>query len=149
MEIIIIKWIFIPPHPLTNFEIQKYKNEPRFNGVYSRDNLPKIKDGAYVINLDEYSDIGTYWVAFYVHNDDVTYFDSFGVEHSPNEIKAFINRPSPSASHNKNIKTNIFRMQAYDSIICGYFCIGFIDLKMVNAILLNMIFMKHQIYTQI
>ena len=50
----------MPPHPLTNFEIQKYyQNEPRFNGGYSRDNLQKIKDGAYTINLDEYSDIGT------------------------------------------------------------------------------------------
>ena len=54
----------MPPHPLTNFEIQKcYKNESNFNGVYSRDNLPKIKDGAYVINLDEYSDIGIHWVS--------------------------------------------------------------------------------------
>ena len=79
------------PHPLTNFEIQKYyQNEPRFNGVYSRDNLPKIKDGAYIINLDEYSDIGTHWVALYVQNNNVTYFDSFGVEHIPKEIKAFI-----------------------------------------------------------
>ena len=54
-------------HPLTNFEIQKYyKNEPRFNGVYSRNNLPKkIKDGAYVINLDEYEDIGTHWIALF------------------------------------------------------------------------------------
>ena len=44
----------IPPHPLTNFEIQKhYQSESRFNGVYSRDNPPEIKDGAYVINLDE------------------------------------------------------------------------------------------------
>ena len=77
-------------HPLTNFEIQKYyQNEPRFNGVYSRDNLPKIKDGAYIINLDEYSDIGTHWVALYVQNN-VTYFDSFGVEHIPKEIKTFI-----------------------------------------------------------
>ena len=64
-----------------------YKNEPRFNGAYSRDNLPKIKDGAYVINLDEYSDIGTHWVALYLNNNNnnnnnnVTYFDSFGVEH--------------------------------------------------------------------
>ena len=74
----------MPPHPLTNFEIQKhYQNEPRFNGVFSRDNLPKIKDGAYIINLDEYSDVGTYWVAAHVNNDDVTYFDSFGVEHIP------------------------------------------------------------------
>ena len=57
----------MPPNPLTNFEIQKYyKKEPRFNGVCSRDNLPKIKDGPYVINLDEYSDIGTHWVALYV-----------------------------------------------------------------------------------
>ena len=93
----------MPPHPLTNFEIQKYyKNEPRFNGVYSRDNLPKIKDGAYVINLDEYSDIGTHWVTLYINNNDVTYFDSFGVEHIPKEIKTFIN--------SKNIKTNIFRI---------------------------------------
>ena len=65
----------MPPHPLTNFEIQKYYlNEQKFNGVYSRDNLPvKIKDWAYIINIDEYSDIGTHWVALYVYNDDVTY----------------------------------------------------------------------------
>ena len=109
------------PHPLTNFEIVKYyENESRFNGVYSRDNLPnKIKDGAYVINQDDYSDIGTHWIAFYVKNNVVTYFDSSGVEHIPKEIKASI--------INRNIKTNIFRVQAYDSITCGYFCIAFID----------------------
>ena len=78
--------------------------------------MPKIKDGAYVINLDECSDIGTHWVAFYVNNNNITYFDSFEVEHIPKEIKTFIN--------NKNIKTNIFRIQAYDSIMRGYFCIG-------------------------
>ena len=119
----------MPPHSLTNFEMQKYyQNEPRFNGVYSRDNLPnKIKDGAYVINLDEYSDIGTHWVALYVSNNDVTYFDSFGVEHIPKEIKAFIS--------NKNIKTNIFRIQAYDSIMCGYFYAGFIDFMLAGKTL--------------
>ena len=58
----------------------------------------------------------------YVHNDDVTYFNSFGVEHILKEIKTFIN--------NKNIKTNIFRIQAYDSIMCGHFCIEFIDLML-------------------
>ena len=80
----------MPPHPLTNFEIQKhYQNEPKLNGVYSRDNLLKINDGAYVLNLDEYFDIGTHWVALYVWNNDITYFDSFGVEHIPKEIKAF------------------------------------------------------------
>ena len=110
----------MPPHPLTNFEIQKYyQNEPRFNGVYSRDNLPKIRDGAYVINLDEYSDIGTQWVALCVQNNDVTYFDSFWVKHIPKETKTFVG--------NKNLITNIFRIQAYDSIMYGLFCIGFID----------------------
>ena len=109
------------PYPLTNFEIQKYyENEPRSNGVSSRDNLPKIMYRGYVINLDEYSDIGTHWVALWVNNsNNVTYFDSFGVEHIPKEIKAFIK--------NKNIKTNFFRIQAYDLIMCGYFCIGFIN----------------------
>ena len=105
----------MPPHPLTNFEIQKYyQNEPRFNGVYSRDNPPKllnsaeIKDGAYIINLDEYSDFGTHWVALYVNNNDVTYFDSFGVEHIPKEIKTFINCPLSFASQNDNIILKYF-----------------------------------------
>ena len=90
----------MPPHRLTNFEIIKYyENESRFKDVYSRDNLPnKIKDGAYVINLDQYSDIGTHWIALYVKNNGITDFDSFGVEHIPKEIKAFIK--------NKNIETN-------------------------------------------
>ena len=77
------------PHPLTNFKIQKYyKNEPRFNGVFSRNSLPKkIKDGAYIINLDEHANV-------------CTHFDSFGVEYILEEIKDFIG--------NKNIKNNIF-----------------------------------------
>ena len=80
------------PYPLTNFEIQKYyENKSRFNGVYSRDNLPRIKDGVYVINLDEYSDIGTHWVALWINDNTVTYFDSFRVEHTPKKIKAFVN----------------------------------------------------------
>ena len=98
----------MPLHSLANFEIQKYyQNEPRFNGVYSRDNLPKKRDETYVINLDEYSDIGTYLLALYVHNNDVTYFDSFGIEHISKEIKTFIDRSLP-------ITKNIFRIQAYD-----------------------------------
>ena len=73
----------MPPHPLTNFEIQKYyENEPRFNGVFSRYNLPKeIKDGAYVINLDEHADTGTHWIALFCKKNEVIYFGSFGVEH--------------------------------------------------------------------
>ena len=119
-----------------------YENESRFNGVCSRDNLPnKIKDGAYVINLDEYSDNGTHWIALYVKNKVVTYFDSFGVEHIPKEIIKFINRPS----QNKNIMTNIFRIQAYDSIMCGYFCIGFIDLCLKEKHWLNIRIFFHLI----
>ena len=121
----------LPEHPLTNFEIQEYyQNEPRFNGVFGRDNLPNIiKNGAYVINLDEYCDIGIHWVALYVQNTSVydtyvnnkivTYFDSFGVEHIPKEIMKFIDC--------KKIITNIYRIQAYDSIMCGYFCIRFMN----------------------
>ena len=107
----------MPPHSIINFEIQKYcQNEPRFNGVYSRDNLPRIKDVEYIINLDEYSDIKIHWIALYVQNNDVTYFDSFGVKQISKEIRTFIG--------NKSIK-NIVRIQACDSIMCRYFCIRF------------------------
>ena len=111
----------LPFHPLPNFEISDYyKNEPKFNGVYSRNNLPKtIKKGAYVINLDEYENIGTHWIALFVKPKYAVYFDSFGVEYIPKEINKFIS--------NKEIKANIFRLQAYDSIMCGYFCIEFIN----------------------
>ena len=117
----------MPPHPLTNFEIQEYyQNGPRFYGVYPKDNLPKITDGAYVINLDEYSNIETHWVALYTHNN-VIYFNSFGVEHITKEIKAFVK--------NKNITRNIFRIQAYDLIMCRYFCISFIDFMLAGKTL--------------
>ena len=111
-----------PPYPITNFEIlEYYQNEPRFNGVFSRDNLPNIiKNGAYVINLDEYHDIGTHWLALYVNNKTIIHFDSFGGEHIQKEIIKFI-------GNKKKIITNIYRIQAYDSIMCGYFCIGFIN----------------------
>ena len=91
------------PHPLTNFEVQKYyQNEPRFNDFFSRNNLPKtIKDGTYVINLDEYGDVGTHWIALFCNRNDIVYFDSFRVEHITEEIKEFI--------RNKNTKANIFR----------------------------------------
>ena len=118
--------LLMPPHPLTNFQIQKYyQNEPRFNGVSSRNNLPlKIKDKAYVISLDEFADVGTYWIALFCNRNEIAYFDSFGVEHIPEEIKEFIG--------NKNIKANIFRVQANDSVMCGYFCIGFIDFMLAG-----------------
>ena len=96
------------PHSLINFEIQEYyQNESKFNGVYSRNNLPKVKDGAYVINQDEFKSIRTHWIALYVNANNITYFDSF--EHIPKEIKKFLG--------NKNIITNIYEIQAYDSIM--------------------------------
>ena len=110
---------------MNNMEIQKYyQNEPRFNEVHSRDNLSKdIKIGAYVINLDEYTDFGTHWTALYALNNDITYFDSGN--------KNFIG--------NKNIKINIFRIQANNSTMCRYFYTGFIELCLQAKIWLNVL----------
>ena len=121
----------LPFHPLTNIEISEYyANEPRFNGVYSRNNLPnKIKKGAYVINLDEYENAGTHRVSLFVKPKYTVYFDSFGIEHIPKEFNKFIG--------NNEIKSNIFRIQAYDSIMCGYFCIEFINYMLKGKKLLD------------
>ena len=120
----------LPFHPLTNIEISEYyKNEPRFNGVYPRNNLPnKIKKGVYVINLGEYENTGTHWVSLFVKPKYMIYFDSFGIEHIPKEINKFIRN---------DIKSNIFRIQAYNSIMCGYFCIEFINYMLKGMTLLN------------
>ena len=108
----------MPSHPLTNFDIQRYyQDEHRFNGVYSRDNLPnKLQYEVYVTNLDEYVDVGTHLIYLYVNDNNGTYSE---IEYIPKEIKKFIG--------NNNITTNIFRMQAYNSVMYGYFCSGFID----------------------
>ena len=110
----------MPPHLLTNFEIQKwYQNEPIFNGVYSRDILPnKIKNETYVITLDEYSNIGKNRITLYSLNNNVIYFDRFGVEHNPKRIKIFVDKST--------IIIIFFRTEAYDSVMCGYFCVAFI-----------------------
>ena len=79
---------------------------------------------SYVLNLDEYAEVGTHWIALFCRRSEIVYFDSFGVEHVPEEIKEFIG--------NKNIKANIFRVQANDSVMCGYFCIGFIDFMLAG-----------------
>ena len=77
--------------------------------VYSRNNLFKMRDGAYIINLFDYESIATHWIALYVNPKNVTYSDRFGVENIPKEIRKFI--------RNKNIIANIYRIQAYDSIM--------------------------------
>ena len=121
----------LPFHLLTNIEINEYYiNEPRFNGVYSRNNLStKIKKGAYVINLEEYENTGTHWVALFVKTNEAIYFDSFGREHITKEIEHAIG--------NKEIKASIFRLQAYDSIMCGYYCIEFINYMLKGKTLLD------------
>ena len=71
-------------------------------------------------------------------NNDVIYFDSFEVEHIPNKIKAFIDC-------SLSITTNVFRIQAYDSIMCGYFCIGFIDFMLATKTLTEFTNLFHKI----
>ena len=101
------------PYPLTNFEMQNYyQDQPKSIGVYSRNKA-----------------IGNHWITLYVNGDDVTYFDSFGAENIPKEISKFID--------NKNITTNTYRIQAIDSIMYGYFCIGFIDFMLKSKSLLD------------
>ena len=78
----------MPPHRVTNFKLEKYyQHESRFNGIYSRNNLPKkLKHRAYVINFDGYADVCTHWIALFCNRSEIVYFDSFGVEHVPGEI---------------------------------------------------------------
>ena len=96
-----------------------------------------MKIGGYVINLDEYEDAGTHWIALYFKNEKVVYFDGFGVEHVPKEIIKFIK--------NKGIIANIFRLQAYYSIMCGYFCFKFIDYMFDDKTLILLIYFHHTI----
>ena len=90
--------------------------------------LKKLKDRAYIINIDEYANIGTPWIALFRKKNEITYSDSFGVKYIPEEIKEFIKK----FPRIKNIKTNIFRVQEDNSIMCGYFCIGFIDFMLAG-----------------
>ena len=115
----------ILPHPnILN------QNEPGFNGGFSRDNIAnKIKDGNYLINLDEYADTGTHPITLFCAKNKVNYFDSFRVEHVPKEIEKFI--------EHKNIKTKIVRIPSNNSIMCGYFCIGFIGFMFAGKILID------------
>ena len=130
---------FLAPHDLlTNSKIQKYyQNEPRVNDVYSGNSLPeKIKNGAYMINLDKYKDTGTHSVALFCNKKQVIYFDSFGVEHVPEEIKKFI--------RDKNVISNIFRIQSNNSITCSYFFLGFINYLLAGKRLID--FASHPLW---
>ena len=120
----------MPPHTLTNFEIQKcYLNKPKFNGFYSRNNLPNTKERVYIINIDEYKSMRTHWIALCLNGDNVTHLDSFRVENFLKQFKIFI--------RNKNTAINIYGIQANDSIMFGYLSVGFIDFMFKGKSLLN------------
>ena len=115
--------------------------------MYSRNNLPnKIKKGAYVISLDEYENTGTHSISLFVKPKYKVYFDSFGIEYFPKKINKFIDNDTTKSTTEPSslersaiarIKSNIFRIQAYDSIMCGYFCIEFINYMLRGKTLLD------------
>ena len=82
------------------------------------------KNKGWIINLDEYADVVIHWIALFCNKSEIVYFDSFGAEHVHEEIKEFFG--------NKNIKANILRIQANNSVMCGYFSIGFIDFMLAG-----------------
>ena len=106
----------------------------RFNGVFSRNNLPNLKNGANIITLDHIKNTGTHWVVVFVKKDELIYFDSLGVEYIPKKIMEKIEHSSLGI---KNIKTSIFRIQDYNSIMCGYFCILFIEYMLNGKTLID------------
>ena len=107
-------------HPLRNIEITKYFNyKPRFNDFFSRNNLPRIKARVYVINLDDKKSKGTRWVSLLIGINTAVYFDSFRIEYIPQKVLSKI--------RDKSITHNKFRTQDNVSIMCGFYCVAFIE----------------------
>ena len=96
---------------------------------FSRNNVPRIKDGAYVINLDDQNSKGTHWVSLFINKNLAIYFDSFGIEYIPQEVLRKI--------RDKSITLNIFRIQDNESIMCGFYCIAFIEYMLAGKTLLD------------
>ena len=84
---------------------------------------------AYIINFYEHESTGTHWIALYMNGNNIIYFDSFGIKHISKEINEIMG--------NKNFIRNIYRIQESDSILCGYFCIWFIDFMLKGKSLLD------------
>ena len=99
------------------------------NGVFSRNYLPRIKDEAYVINLDDKNSKGAHWVSLFVNKNLSVYFDSFGIEYITQEVLNKI--------QNKSITHNIFRMQDNESIFCRFYCVAFIEYMLAGKTLLD------------
>ena len=109
-----------PFHPLNDIEITNYfKYEARFNDVFSRNNLPEIKDGAYFINLDGKNNKETHWVSLFIDKNTAVYFDSFGIE--------YISQDKLDKISDKSITHSVFRIQDDESFMCGFYCIAFIE----------------------
>ena len=87
--------------------------------LFQKNNLPRIKDGAYVINLDDKNSKETHWVSLFIDRNTAIYFDSFGIEYIPQEVLNKIK--------DKSITHNIFRIQNNESVMCGFYCIAFIE----------------------
>ena len=114
-------------HPLSNIDITKYFNyKPRFNDNFSRNNLPRINDGACVKNLDF---IILNWVLLFVDKNRAVWFDSFGTEYVPQEVL--------KKTNDKSITDNIFRIQDDDSVMFGSYCIAFIGYMIATKVLLD------------
>ena len=112
-------------YPLSNIEITKSFNyKPRFNSVYSKNNLPRIKDRVYVINLHDNQSKGTHWVSLFIDRNTAVYFDSVGTEYIPQDVLNKIK--------DQSITHNIFRIQSNDSVGCRFYCIAFIEYLQEN-----------------
>ena len=94
-----------------------------------RNNLSRIKDGAYVINLDDKKSKGIHWILLFIDGNTNVYFDSFGIEYIPLEVLKKI--------RDKSITHYIFRIQSDDSIRCGFYFIAFIEYMLAGKILLD------------
>ena len=97
--------------------------------LFSINNLPKIKDGAYVINLNDKNSKGTHWVSLFTDRNLDVYFDFFGIDYIPQEV---LNKDK-----NKSTTHNIFRIQDNESIMCRFNCIAFIEYMLARKNLLD------------
>ena len=120
----------VPLHPSNNMEITNYFNyEPKFNGAFSRNNLSRIKDGAYVMNLDDKNSKGTHWISSFIDRNAAVYFVSFLIQYIPSEVLNKI--------IDKSITHKIFRIQGNESVMCGFYCIAFTEYMFAGKTLLD------------
>ena len=115
---------------LKHCKVPKYHDQDcRFNGVYSRNNLPRIKDGVSAINQDDEESKGTYWVSLFINISTAVYFDSFGIKYFRQEVLSKIEYES--------ILHNVFSIQFEDSIKFGFYCITFTEHMIAGKTLLD------------